>query len=119
MSSSPANSKCIFCQIAAGELPANKIYETDALLAFRDRAPQAPTHILIIPKKHIARLADITDDDATLMGQLMLAARDVAAQEGVIDGFRLVANNGSQAGQSVFHIHWHLLGGRRMSWPPG
>lgn len=110
---------CVFCRIVAGLLPASKVYETEAVLAFHDASPKAPTHILIIPKKHIARLADLGDDDAGLMGELMLAVRDVAAQQGVSDGFRLVANNGASSGQSVFHIHWHLLAGRRMAWPPG
>ena len=119
MSSGAAVPTCVFCRIVAGEIPARKVYETGTLLAFHDTSPKAPTHILLIPKKHIARLADITDEDAALMGQLILAARDVAAQQGVSDGFRLVSNNGADSGQSVFHIHWHLLGGRRMAWPPG
>lgn len=110
---------CIFCRIVAGQIPASKVYETETVLAFRDNSPKAPTHILVIPKKHIARLADLKDDDAALMGDLILAARDVAAQQGVSDGFRLVANNGASSGQSVFHLHLHLLAGRHMSWPPG
>ncbi len=110
---------CIFCRIVAGQLPASKVYETETVLAFRDSSPKAPTHILIIPKRHIARLADLQDEDAGLAGELMLAARDVAAQEGVSGGFRLVTNNGESSGQSVFHLHWHLLAGRSMAWPPG
>ncbi len=110
---------CIFCRIVAGQAPATKVYETDAVLAFRDATPRAPTHILIIPKKHIARLADAEPGDAPLMGDLLLAANAVAEQEGVSDGFRLVINNGSEAGQTVFHVHIHLLAGRRMNWPPG
>src|SRR5690606_36298580 len=110
---------CIFCQIIAGEALADKVYETDDVLAFRDINPQAPVHILLVPKKHIARLADAAPDDQDVMGALMLAAKAVAEQEGVADGFRLVTNNGRQAGLSVFHLHFHLMGGRRFTWPPG
>ncbi len=110
---------CIFCKIIAGQAPAQKVYETEAVLAFRDLHPAAPTHILIVPKQHIPRLADLTPEDAALLGQMMLATVAVARQENIADGFRVVVNSGSQAGQSVFHIHLHLLGGRRMSWPPG
>ena len=110
---------CIFCQIVAGKARARKVYETDTVLAFWDISPKAPVHILIVPKKHIARLSDLTDDDTWLMGEIVAAAKAVAEQEGVGDGFRLVANNGAQAGQSVFHIHFHLLGGRPLGWPPG
>lgn len=110
---------CIFCQIAAGEADADRVYETGSVLAFRDTNPQAPTHILIVPKKHIPRLADLQPEDAALMGDVVAAAREVAEQEGVADGFRLVVNNGPRAGQSVFHVHFHLLAGRRMAWPPG
>jgi histidine triad (HIT) family protein len=110
---------CIFCRIAAGDAGGKKVYETDSILAFHDRNPQAPTHILIIPKKHIARIADVEPDDADLMGEMLVAAREVAEQQGVADGFRLVINNGSKAGQSVFHVHLHLLAGRPFRWPPG
>ena len=119
MSALPENPGCIFCRIVAGELPSRKVYETETLLAFHDVAPKAPTHILVIPKKHITRLADMEHADATLLGELMLAAGAVARQEGVGDGFRLVVNNGAEAGQTVFHLHIHLLAGRRMTWPPG
>ena len=119
MSSAPEIPNCPFCRIVAGELPASKVYETDTLLAFHDLSPKAPTHILVIPKKHIARLADAANADAALLGELMLAAGTIARQEGVGEGFRLVLNNGAEAGQSVFHLHLHLLAGRRMSWPPG
>ena len=119
MTSNPTSADCVFCRIVAGQVPARKVYETATVLAFHDASPRAPTHILIIPKKHIARLADMSNGDAALMGDLMLAARDVAAQEGVSDGFRLVANNGASSGQSVFHVHLHLLAGRHMAWPPG
>ncbi len=111
--------ECIFCQIIRGERPSRKVYETETIYAFHDINPQAPTHILIVPKKHIARLADITPEDAPLLGEMMVAAKTIAEQEGVSGGFRLVINSGREAGQSVFHVHLHLLGGRRMRWPPG
>jgi histidine triad (HIT) family protein len=110
---------CVFCRIVEGDADARKVYETDTILAFHDRNPQAPTHILIIPKKHIARLVDVEAGDADLMGEMLVAARLIAEEQGVADGFRLVINNGVQAGQSVFHIHLHLLAGRPFHWPPG
>ncbi|MBN1430529.1 MAG: histidine triad nucleotide-binding protein [Anaerolineae bacterium] len=110
---------CMFCDIVAGLRPSTRVYETETVLAFRDIQPAAPTHILIVPKKHIARIVDIAEDDVCLMGELLLAAKVVAEQERVGDGFRLVFNNGATAGQSVFHIHMHLLANRRMGWPPG
>ena len=110
---------CIFCKILAGEIPSTKVYETDTVYAFRDINPAAPTHVLIIPKRHIERVADLADGDAGLMGELLLAARDVAAQDGVSEAFRLIVNNGEGVGQSVFHIHMHLLAGRKLGWPPG
>lgn len=112
-------SDCLFCKIVAGEVPADIVREGERTIAFRDINPQAPVHILLVPKKHIARLADAAPDDQDVMGALMLAAKAVAEQEGVADGFRLVTNNGRQAGQSVFHLHFHLMGGRRFTWPPG
>lgn len=110
---------CIFCQIIAGEAQADKVYETDDVLAFRDIDPKAPVHVLIVPKKHIARIADVEPGDQDVMGALMLAAKEIAEHEGVADGFRLITNNGRRAGQSVFHIHLHLMAGRRFTWPPG
>ena len=110
---------CPFCRIISGEAAADRVYETGEVLAFRDANPQAPVHILVVPKKHIARLADVEPGDEDVMGALMLAVGAVAEQEGVSDGFRLVINNGRPAGQSVFHIHAHLLAGRRFGWPPG
>lgn len=110
---------CAFCKIVAGELPSRKVYETDTVLAFHDINPAAPTHILIIPKKHITGIAGIDPDDAALVGEVIHAARLIAEQEGIADSFRLVANNGRGAGQSVFHLHFHLLAGRSMRWPPG
>ena len=112
-------SNCLFCEIVAGVRPSTRVYETETILAFRDINPVAPTHILIVPKKHIARIADVTEADVSLMGELLLAARAIAEIEGVGEGFRLVVNNGASVGQSVFHVHVHLLANRRMSWPPG
>lgn len=111
---------CIFCKIAAGTIPANVVYQNDDVLAFRDLNPQAPTHILVIPKKHIATTNDITTNDAALIGQMYLAAKQIAKDEGIADsGYRTVMNCNRGAGQTVFHIHLHVLGGRPMSWPPG
>jgi histidine triad (HIT) family protein len=111
---------CLFCKITSGDIPADKIAEGDSWVAFRDINPQAPTHVLIIPREHIATLNDVTDDKAGLLGELLLAAKQIAAAEGVADdGYRTVLNCNAGAGQSVFHIHAHLLGGRVMGWPPG
>lgn len=113
-------SDCIFCKIVAGEIPASVVYETDNVLAFRDLNPQAPTHILIIPKKHIATVNDIAPEDAQITGELFLAAKAIAAQEGLVEsGYRLTMNCGGDAGQTVFHIHLHMLAGRPFTWPPG
>lgn len=113
-------SDCLFCKIIGGEIPADIVFQSDAAIAFRDINPQAPTHILIIPRRHITTINDITDDDTPLVGSLFTAAREIAAQEGLADdGYRVVMNCGEGAGQSVFHIHLHLLGGRALNWPPG
>ena len=112
-------SSCLFCQIATGEWPAAIVYRGDGVIAFRDIHPQAPTHILIIPTKHIVSVAEATVEDEGLIGRLIVVAREIAQQENLNKGYRLVINNGSQAGQSVFHLHVHLLGGRAMHWPPG
>ncbi len=109
----------IFSKIIARQLPADIVYEDEHCLAFRDINPQAPVHVLLIPKREIARLADATAEHQSLLGHLMLAANEVARQLGVDDAFRLVVNNGARAGQSVFHLHLHLLAGRPMRWPPG
>lgn len=109
----------IFGKIIRREVPADIVYEDDLCLAFRDINPQAPTHVLVIPKKEIARLTDANDADQALLGHLLLAANRVAQQLGVADAFRLVVNNGAQVGQSVFHLHLHILAGRRFRWPPG
>lgn len=109
---------CLFCKIAAGEIPATRVDENDRYLAFRDINPQAPTHVLAIPKVHVASLNDA--DDASLLGELLLFARDIAKAEGLADdGYRVVLNTNAGAGQTVFHIHAHVLGGRPMRWPPG
>jgi histidine triad (HIT) family protein len=111
-------SDCLFCKMVAGEIKPAVVYETDEVLAFRDIHPRAPTHVLIIPKRHIPTLDDL--DDAALGGSLLLAAQTVARQEGLQDnGYRTVINCRSHGGQEVFHLHLHLLGGRQMSWPPG
>lgn len=109
----------IFGKIARGEMDANIVYEDDMCLAFRDLYPAAPMHILVIPRKPIPRLCDALDEDKALLGHLMLAANKVAEQEGLGDKFRLVVNNGADAGQSVFHLHLHVIGGRSLKWPPG
>ena len=111
---------CIFCKIASGEIKSDRVYEDDEIVAFRDLNPQAPTHVLLIPRRHIATTNDLTPDDAALIGRLTLAAKEIAEQEGIAGrGYRTVLNCNAEAGQSVFHIHVHLLGGRPMRWPPG
>ena len=112
-------SSCLFCQIAAGERPATIVYRDDDVIAIRDINPQAPTHILIIPTKHIVSVAEAAVEDEGLIGRLISTAKAIAQQENLSKGYRLVINTGSQAGQSVFHLHVHLLGGRAMHWPPG
>jgi len=109
----------IFSKIIAREIPAKIIYEDDLCLAFHDVNPQAPTHVLLIPKKEIPRLVDAAPEDAALLGHLMLTANKIARQLGVGDAFRLAVNNGADAGQSVFHLHLHILAGRAFKWPPG
>lgn len=111
---------CLFCKIARKEIPATIVHEDDDTLAFRDINPVAPTHVLVIPRKHIVSLTDATPGDEALLGKLLLVAKRVAEQEGRTgDGFRLVINSGPNAGQSVFHVHVHVIGGRLMAWPPG
>lgn len=108
----------LFERIIARQLPANIVYEDEDVVAFRDIHPQAPTHVLVVPRKAIPRLDAAEDSDAELLGRCMLVAARVAKQEG-LGGFRLVVNTGEEAGQTVFHLHLHVVGGRRMSWPPG
>ena len=111
---------CLFCKIVAGKIPADTVFENDKVLAFRDINPTAPKHILVIPKKHIDTMNDVTADDESLLGEMMLVARDIAHREGVAeDGYRLALNTNRHGGQSVYHLHLHLLAGRQMSWPPG
>jgi histidine triad (HIT) family protein len=111
---------CLFCAIAEKKIPAEVVREDDDLVAFRDVNPQAPTHILIIPRRHIPTIDELSVESAGIMGKLFLAAKALAAEEGIAEGgYRTVVNAGPDAGQSVFHIHLHLLGGREMRWPPG
>jgi len=110
----------LFLKIINREIPADIVYETDRVFAFRDINPQAPVHVLIIPKDHVRTLNDVESSQAGLMGQLLLAATEIAKAEGIAEsGYRLVMNCNSHGGQSVYHIHMHLLGGRQMNWPPG
>lgn len=110
---------CIFCKIVAGGIPAKKVFEDDEVLAFHDIDPKAPKHILVIPKKHIASLAHAQPEDAALMGRLLLAVAEIAREQGLDKGYRLVISTGAEGGQTVDHLHLHLLGGRQMHWPPG
>ncbi|HBE91507.1 MAG TPA: histidine triad nucleotide-binding protein [Gammaproteobacteria bacterium] len=113
-------SDCLFCKMVSGEIQPDTVYEDDDILAFNDINPHAPTHVLIIPKRHIATLNDTSTDDTELMGRLTMVATGLAKEAGFADdGYRIVMNCNSAAGQSVFHIHMHLLAGRSMSWPPG
>lgn len=110
--------QCLFCRIARGEIPVPLVAETAECVAFRDIDPKAPVHVLVIPRAHVTGLADV--DDAALVGKLALLAADVARAEGIADsGYRVVINTNADAGQTVFHLHLHLLGGRKLSWPPG
>ena len=111
--------ECLFCQIHQRRVPSASVYEDAELFAFRDIRPQAPTHIVIIPKQHIERVSDVDAATAPLMGRLTLAANRIAQDQGLASGYRLVVNCGRDGGQTVFHLHLHLLGGRPMSWPPG
>jgi len=111
---------CIFCRIAAGQVPAEIVQQDDLVVSFRDANPQAPTHLLVIPRKHIASLRDLRQEDQELVGHIVQVGAQLAKSEGIGEsGFRLVANCGRQAGQSVDHVHFHLLGGRALGWPPG
>ena len=113
-------SECIFCKIVARTIPAALIYEDELVVAFDDINPQAPVHSLVIPRKHFTSIAELQDSDAGLLGRLMLAGNKVARQKGIADaGYRFVVNTGVDGGQSVFHLHLHVLGGRHMGWPPG
>ena len=114
------NQDCLFCKILAGDIPADIVFESDTAIAFRDINSQAPTHVVIIPRKHIATINDIGEADQMIIGSLYLAASAIARDEGIADvGYRVVMNCNAGAGQTVFHIHLHLLGGRALGWPPG
>lgn len=111
---------CVFCNIVEGKIPAKIVLDEPELLVFRDINPVAPSHLLVIPKRHIATLAELTEAEAAIIGKMFLAARRVAEMENIVArGFRTVINAGPDAGQTVFHVHLHVLGGRRMAWPPG
>ncbi|MFH1594159.1 MAG: histidine triad nucleotide-binding protein [Candidatus Omnitrophota bacterium] len=113
-------SECIFCKIAKGDVKADIVYTDDEIVAFRDINGKAPTHIVLVPRKHIERVADIEDEDALLAGRLVVAAKRLAREAGIEEsGYRLVFNCNRDAGQEVFHLHMHLLGGRKFAWPPG
>lgn len=112
-------SKTIFKRIIDGEIPAKIIHDDDLCLAFHDVSPQAPVHVLVIPKKEIASVAQVADEDAPLLAHMWLVIRDLAAKLQLADGYRVVVNTGSDGGQSVDHLHFHLLGGRKLTWPPG
>lgn len=115
-----AHDDCLFCKILAGDIPADVIYESETAIAFRDINPQAPLHVLIIPRKHVATINDIQVEDQAIVGSLFSAAAEIAQREGFSDeGYRSVMNCNEAAGQTVFHIHLHLLGGRELTWPPG
>ena len=110
---------CLFCAIVAGEIPAQVVLSTPRVLAFRDVNPQAPTHVLVIPTLHVANAAELAESDPSYAGEVLAAAAQVARLEGLGTGYRLVSNTGPDAGQSVDHLHWHVLGGRALDWPPG
>ena len=112
--------ECIFCKIVAGEIPASKVYDDDQVLAFNDINPQAPTHVLVIPKRHIESLATVAPEDGQLLGLLLTTASRLARETGLAErGYRVVLNIGQDGGMAVYHLHAHILGGRRMDWPPG
>ena len=110
---------CIFCKLASGEIPTKVVYEDETVFSFCDADPQAPVHVLIIPKKHIGSLNEAGEEDSALLAHMLLKAKDIAAELGLENGYRLVINTGADGGQSVHHLHIHLLGKRQMNWPPG
>lgn len=115
-----ADPNCLFCKIVAGDIPSTKVHEDDVVIAFRDINPRAPTHILVIPRDHIASAAELTEADGPLLGRLFGTITEIARREGIADaGYRLVSNVGRWGGQTVDHLHVHLLGGRAFTWPPG
>lgn len=111
---------CIFCKIINGEIPSEKVFENENVIAFKDINPAAPVHILIIPRKHISSINDLEEKDACIIGEIFLAAKEIAKKLGIAeDGYRVVSNCGEKAGQTVMHLHYHLIGGRSLNWPPG
>ena len=110
---------CVFCEIVAGNVPAEILYQDDLVVVFKDISPQSPVHFLVIPRAHIVGPGDFTGGNESISGRMLVVAGEVARQQGIGDGFRLVMNNGPVAGQSVYHVHLHVLGGRAMRWPPG
>jgi histidine triad (HIT) family protein len=111
---------CLFCRVVAGEIPSDKVHDDDLIIAIRDIAPRAPTHLLLMPKRHIASALELTDDDSPIVGRIFAVAADLARSEGIAEaGYRLVSNVGRWGGQSVDHLHVHLMGGRAFQWPPG
>jgi histidine triad (HIT) family protein len=113
------DSDCLFCRIVAGEIPSDRVHEDDDVIAFRDINARAPTHVLVIPRRHIPDAHALTDEDGDLLAKLFGVVRSVADAAGLVNGYRVVTNVGPESGQTVFHLHFHLLGGRPMSWPPG
>ena len=111
---------CLFCKIINGEIPSEKVYEDEYVYAFNDISPTAPVHVLIVPKKHISTINDINEEDCALIGRIYLCAKKIAKEKGIAeDGYRVVTNCNKMAGQTVFHIHFHLIGGRELGWPAG
>jgi histidine triad (HIT) family protein len=110
---------CLFCKIVAGEIPSDRVHEDDDVIAFRDIAPRAPTHVLVIPRRHVPDAHALNEADGDLLGKVFSAIRKIADDAGLDRGYRVVTNVGPESGQTVFHLHFHLLGGRSMSWPPG
>lgn len=119
MSELPTDSSCLFCRIVAGEIPADTIEESEHSLAFRDLAPKAPTHVLVVPKRHVRNAGELAGASAEELQDLVLLGRAAARIDGLDDGYRMVFNTGEAAGQTVFHAHLHVLGGRELTWPPG
>lgn len=120
MSGRERDPDCLFCRIVAGEIPSTRVAEDDAIVAFRDISPRAPTHILVVPREHIASAAELEAGDGPLLGRLFAAAADIARTEGIAEGgYRIVTNVGTWGGQTVDHLHFHLMGGRAFGWPPG
>ena len=113
------NDRCLFCRIVAGDITAKRVYEDESVVAFEDINPQAPTHVLVVPRKHIPSIDEMSDADAPIVGTVIARAAKIARDLRLSEGYRIVANNGDAAGQTVFHIHFHLLGGRNFGWPPG